>query len=414
MRLWHQAARQLLLVVLWTAGRAEARADDIRTPRRLSAGEFLALVEQANPRLEVLAARVHEARAERTAAAVAANPTLSYDREDVLGMDERPEDFLRLSVPLDVSRRRSRRVEAADAAARAVEAEAGLQRVHAILDALDVYYQAAHLRLRVEALREGRTVLAKAVEAVHARAGAGDASGYDAERLELELGTYDEQLQSADAELAATRRALGRLVGDPAGLYEAGDGLAIPAPPVREVLADPNQRGDYRAARLREQQGAAILSAGRRGWVPALELTGGVKTVGLGHDAATGYLVGMALELPIFDHGQGERALGGAIRRRAAAEIRLLEVELPSLVEAATDDLRRRIEQARSFEDGQVARAGSLVRKAEVSYREGDRPILDLLDAYRTAREVRLRALELRLIAKRSELALWRALGRRP
>ena len=40
--------------------------------------------------------------------------------------------------------------------------------------------------------------------------------------------------------------------------------------------------------------------------------------------------------------------------------------------------------------------------------------IVELLDAYRTARAVRLRDLELRRDARLAELDLWLALGRRP
>jgi outer membrane protein TolC len=54
------------------------------------------------------------------------------------------------------------------------------------------------------------------------------------------------------------------------------------------------------------------------------------------------------------------------------------------------------------------------VRSAESAYREGERPLFELLDAYRTARDTRLAGLELRRAARRAELRLLRATGRKP
>jgi len=53
-----------------------------------------------------------------------------------------------------------------------------------------------------------------------------------------------------------------------------------------------------------------------------------------------------------------------------------------------------------------------LQQRATVAYREGDRPILELLDVHRTARHVAVRALDLIYEARRAELAVRRALGR--
>jgi cobalt-zinc-cadmium efflux system outer membrane protein len=91
-----------------------------------------------------------------------------------------------------------------------------------------------------------------------------------------------------------------------------------------------------------------------------------------------------------------------------------LEREIRSDLSRAHELLQARIAQARRYREAQLRRAEDLVRRAEAAYREGDRPVFELLDAYRTAREVRLRELELRREARRGELDLWRALGRRP
>ena len=388
-------------------------------PKALSEKDFLEKFETTDPRFEVLEARVAGARAEVTAARVLPNPSVAYDREETFfSGDAFPENYLRLAWPIDISGRRSRRTHAAEAGVQAERAETGFERFLLTVEALVIYHDAAYARLRVETLRDGRAALARLVDIVQKRASAGDASGYDLKRLELELAAYDDLISTAETELQAARRRLGTLVGEPEQLYDAADPLELPAPPgpldalVSGVLGD---RQDYQGTKLRAEQAQYDLAAAKHGWVPTLLLTGGLKTTDLGTDTATGYVVGIAISIPLFDHGQADQQRAAAAKRQANAESRVLEQRVPGLVRAAHEELERRIAQAQRFAEGQLGMIDDLLRGAEVSYREGERPsIFELLDAYRTAREVRRRYLELRRDAKAAETDLWRALGPRP
>ncbi|MHB8873245.1 MAG: TolC family protein [Myxococcaceae bacterium] len=174
-------------------------------------------------------------------------------------------------------------------------------------------------------------------------------------------------------------------------------------------------RDDYTAARLRVAQAEREVEAGGRGWVPNLVLAGGAKSAELAEDqTAWGYVAGLSLSLPVFDHGQGEAAKARAHLRQGQAEQRLIEAQVTTGVANAHGALTRSLSQAESFERTQVPRLERVVRRAQLSFQEGERPVFELLDALRTARGVRLRSLELRREARRSELELWRALGRRP
>lgn len=390
-----------------------------QSPRRISAAELLARVGEADPRLEVLAARVEEARAELEGARALPNPSITYNREEVFAREQSlPEDYLSLAVPIELAGRRRLRIEAAAAGVRATEAEAERARLVLELDALDLFHEAAALQARVEVLRERRDAMTRLLEAVRARTAAGDASGYDLVRVELELGGHEDLLVDAERELAAARRSLALLAGEPAGAeLEAAGGLELPpAPPPAVVLAGAalEGRGDYRASRLRAASAEHELAAARRAWVPTLQLSGGLKSSSSGTDTAWGYTAGLTLALPILDRGQSDRARAAAARRLALADARVVERTIRLELQRARDALALRVAQVTRYEQANLLRLGALVRQAEVSYREGERPVFELLDAYRTARDVRLRHLELRREAKRSELALWRALGRRP
>lgn len=416
------SARILLAIVnaaLLLASSVLARPANAES-KALTAAEFLARFEKSDPRFEVLEARVWAARAGVTAARVLPNPSIAFDREEVFPSSGRvAENTLRLSWPVDVSGRRALRADAAEAGVQAVRTEATAERFGLTLEALGAYYDAAFARLRVETLEKGRSTLSGLVEIVQKRAKAGEASGYDQKRLELERSANDDLLATAEGELSAARRRLGTLVGDASGVYDAADPLGLPILPGARETASASAlsgRADYKAALLRITQAERELSAARRAWVPALVLTGGLKTTDVASgDTAYGYVAGIAVSLPLFDSGQAERERALAGKRLALAERRVLEQRVPAHARAAHEQLERKLAQARRFASAQLEKVDELVRVAEVSYREGERPsIFELLDAYRTARDVRLRDLELRRGAKAAELELWRALGRRP
>jgi outer membrane protein TolC len=191
----------------------------------------------------------------------------------------------------------------------------------------------------------------------------------------------------------------------------------MPAPPVsfdHGIAGAIESRGDYRAAVRRIEQADLQLAAARRTWIPTLVFTGGLKTSDMGAQTATGYTGGIGFGVPLFDYGQADRARALARRTEAQAVLRVLKWRLPSIIQIAYDSLVQRTAQARHYTETQLPRLQGLVRRAEVSYQEGERGVFELLDAYRTARDTRLHAIELRREAKRSELELWRALGKRP
>jgi outer membrane protein, heavy metal efflux system len=378
-------------------------------PQQISERDFVSRVLAGSPRLDLIAARIDAARADIADARVRSNPSLSVDREAVAGVAE---TIARIDIPLDLSGRRGLRVQAAEHGVAAARAEGELDRELLVIDALDIYYDAAWLRMRVEALRDSRAGLAKIVDVIRARKSAGEASGYDLERLELELGQYDDTIVEAEVELGVARRRVAMLAGAPDGQLDASDSLDTNPPPVVDVSALARGRGDYRAALLRVDQAASDLRAARRGWIPTLVLGGGIKT-SESADFDVGYVAGLSLDIPLFDRGQGLGARSQARMREFRAQAKSIEREVSLALAAAGDELGRRTTHLAAYRDGQLARVPSLLRRAEVTYREGDRPIVELLDAYRAARDVVLRELELRLLAKRAELRLQRARGQR-
>lgn len=387
-------------------------------PAGLSATEFLARVEKSHPGLPLLEAAVEQASAHVATTGLWANPAVSYDREELIVAGRgQPENFWRLELPLEVSGRRGLRVEGARLGLEAAREDSRRDRAGLLLDAMGFYWRAAAARQTVELLRQEREALARLIGAVRSRAAAGDTSGYDLDRLEVEVELLADQLADAEREHDAWGRRLGLLLGAPGARFDATQALQLPSLPGRPEAAFPQvlaARADYQAAQMRVAQAERELSAAGRGWVPEVVLTGGVRNAIVSSETAWGYTAGLALGLPVFDHGQGDAARAHALLRQARAAQQLLERQVESELLTAREGLTSTLAQAANFERTQLTRVDRLVERAELSYQEGERPVFDLLDAYRTARAVRLRQVDLMQRARLAELALKRAMGLMP
>lgn len=389
------------------------------SPAELSPDDFLRGVEKAHPGLALLDAAIEEARAEVIGAALWSNPAVSYDREEIfVGGQGQPENFARLELPLQLSGRRALRVEGAELGAEAARSTASRDRASLLFEALTIFWGADAARQAVELLGKEHEGLSRVTQAVRARTSAGDASGFELDRLELELELLQDALADARKAHARWQRKLGLLLGAPSASFTARG--ASPLPAARDVAEGEalsralEHRADSQAARLRVTQAERELSAARRGWVPDVVVSAGLRHARSSNADAWGYVAGVSLGLPVFDHGQGEAARAHARLSSAAAAMKQLEQQATSEVLTAREAFSSALAQAARFERAQLPRLERLVRRAELSFQEGERPVFELLDAYRTARTIRLRQLELNHQARLADLELSRALGQSP
>lgn len=403
-----------IVVTLVFVSRAVGAED---APEVVDEATLVRAIESTDPRVGRIAAEVDAAAANVQVAQIRPEPRIAVDREEVFpSAGGLATNYVRIVLPLDFSGRRARHVAAATAMLDAVRAEGELDRFALVVDGLRVFREAECLRLRIALTTAERAVLVRAVDIVAKRAKAGEASGYDQQRLQLELTAYDDVIASVMIELRAAQRRLATLLGRPGARVDAAGELALSRLPALDALLSDAlpRRGDYRAAQLRLDAAVADRAAAARVWVPAIEITAGATSSDVGTERAIGYVAGLSFNLPIFDRGAAGRARADAAGRAASADAKLLERQVPEAIRIAYETWSARIEQARTFQSTQLARLEQLLRSAETGYREGGNSIVELLDAYRSARDARLRDLELRRDASLAELDLWLALGRRP
>jgi cobalt-zinc-cadmium efflux system outer membrane protein len=102
------------------------------------------------------------------------------------------------------------------------------------------------------------------------------------------------------------------------------------------------------------------------------------------------YRVGIQLPIPFWNRRQGPIAEAVATVRQVSAVARAREIELRAALEGAYGRYQVASQQLLAYEDGLLREAQEGLRAAETAYQLGERGILEVLDAQRTLRIVRL------------------------
>jgi cobalt-zinc-cadmium efflux system outer membrane protein len=373
----------------------------------------------ANPALEsIVQGKAGLARAAALEATKLSNLEVGYSREQVFGKADAADDYLTVSQTLPLSGSRGMRLRAAEIRAKAAEQSGLLARAQLIGRARGLFFETLMMQRRAEAIQSWVERLSKALAIVESRERSGDAATYELIRLERELTTARSQVA---LEQAATRRQRGVLAGllrlDDQGFLSAGrvDGSLLPQeglPTVDILLAQLERRPDVLA--LAEQFDAARLEerAAKRGWIPSLTIEGGYRSAGQDDLRAHGYVAGVALTLPFFDHDQSALRQAAAEQRIVTGRKALLLQQARGIVTGLHGEVLSLTELAVRFrEECETARQG-LVRSVEAAYRGDEATLLELLDAYQGVLDDELHGLELEMAARRARIDLDVALGR--
>ncbi len=385
--------------------------------RRLSLSEAVALFHENGLGLRLARAELEERVGNAREGRAYFNPTVSVWHEALDGaLGGGPRDYeetlLSVAQTVEWPGRTAARLRGS-----ARRIESARERFHA--DSLSLVFDVQRAFLEAALAEEEATILAEAtgllravIAAAETRFEEGDLSGYDRQRLQLELARYEGALASAELNRHATRRTLTRQL-QPETVREALAPDSLPRatpPPVSEVaaLAAIGNRPDVAVAALEvEADGAAAQAASLR-WIPDLTLSGGYKDQS---DGLSGPVVGVSLDLPLLDRGRGRAQATEA--RHAASMSRLALTRRVAEIDLTTRHARYESALHRSDRVGTVllGDASLLLSAARVSYAEGEMTLLELLDAVSADRDARLIAARLRADTWVAYFDLMRAMG---
>jgi cobalt-zinc-cadmium efflux system outer membrane protein len=381
----------------------------------LSAGLAAAQTTYDLPQLEALALetsravaagrdRVTAARYAVDSAAAFPNPELEYlggtARSRAPGGTAGDARSLSLTQPLDMPWRRSSRIAAAEAGLES--ASAGYQVFEA--DAL------ARLRLRYfEVLRrvaeyENAKQDLKLMEDVRSRISlrveTGDAARFELIKADSELLGAQKNAQAAGFRVEQARSQLRQSVGGgmSANFLLSGSLKDVPAIPdlasLRQQLGTSSP--DLAIARAEMVRAERQLEFERAQRWPNLALKAGVDE---DPDLRTSK-IGLVVSIPLWDRRKGPVGEATAELARARNELEAQTFGLGQSIEVASQQYEIAQAQVVALESGIVKKAESALNVAEAAYRFGERGFLEVLDAQRVYRAVRLE-----LIVARFELA---------
>ena len=366
--------------------------------RALAQPDFTALAE----------ASVEEAQARVATIKRFDNPEATVSRESVSGGGRSEAEWqVGITQPIDLSGRRSALRAAARAEAGAVGAEVARRRQERIAEVRRSFAgcAAASEKLRISNSFVSR--LQSAERVVTARTRAGDTAGYDLRRLRVEARTAEARARLLAGEAGAECQALSRLTG----VSDARPAASIAMIALQAVRpASGSTRPDLFAREQRIAAATQQVRAAQRGRLPEIGVGIGYKRINADDGSAGGPVVSLGARLPLFDGGGAVIREARARQRAREAELGLARREVEAAVAVAEERTTAAIEAARASQaaGADAARLGPI---AEAAYEGGESGVVELVDAYRAARDAEIETVDLLERAARARIDLDLAQG---
>ncbi len=377
--------------------------------------QLLDLLRQRSPRAAASRSQVAVAGADVVAAGAYPNPNLSYGL--LAGIHEPgyvngTQHQVTLEQPILIAGQRGARRAVADLGVAAARAHADADREELAQKGRTLFVALLAAQERVQVLEEAEADILRARHVVEGRAQSGMMSQYDSIRIQVEAQTLAARSSAARTDRADASGHLATLVGLNGFAPRAAGNLASLAGTrvASTTVTDPARLPRVLAASKESDGAVARIDAAQRERWPTPVIGVGAQFTTDGYTLAAN--VGVALDLPLFDRGQGPiaRAEAEAELAQHSREVALAEAQTELARARSSLALRRRTLD--SFEQGVMARLPELRRMAEIAYTNGRGSILDLLDALRTITETRLSELDQLEAAAVAHIDLLAAEGR--
>ena len=356
---------------------------------------FQAALETALANNAGLAA-ARRGRAIREAAVISAkqhpNPEFSFEITR-----DTPHETVGIGLPFEMGGKRTRRIDLAreELSLAEIEIRGAVQSLRTELRLS--FYGLLATEERVRLAEEMAQVARRVHDAAQARFEEGMAPRLDVLETDLGVSRAEADLDLERSNRIAAAAALNAVLNRPPDqpIAVAGDLAAGPPPLTAAQAWEMAVATNVEISSLNreiaiEGRRTDLLKAER---IPTPVLQGGAVLNAPG-EFNSGAFAGISIDLPLFSRNQGEiaqsAAASGQLQARREATIRMVESRVFGAA-AKLDALRR---QVVSYSGKLLPTAASIESLAEESYKLGRIPLLTLLDAQRTLRDVRIEYLQ--------------------
>ena len=374
---------------------------------------------------ELLAARraVEAAGAQRISAAARPNPTLSLNSSSISnnpGTGSGPpnqwriDTILRIDQPFERGNKRELRMEAAEGLERAARGDS-LDVLRTQLAQLrGAYYDLKQAEEKVAILGETAQLFGRTLAAAQSRLKAGDLAAADVARVQVDHERAQNDFRSSQADLARARLTLAYMIGEDRGAPDLR--AADPWPERLRPDAAQVERAIEQSAETRPDVAAArarVAAAEKLRDLAKSQQTRDV-TIGAQYERYPGSVpvdsIGFGISVPLFTGND----FSGDIRRAEVDRYSALDaldrvrVVAGNDIRRAASDLTAAAERLERYDSTLLDSAQRSAQAAEFAFQRGATSVLEVLDARRTLRAVRLEALAVRTEHAKA-LAAWRA-----
>ena len=378
-------------------------------PRPLSLTDAIARAAEANPTLR--AARSAEAIdvAGLASARQHPNPEVSVEVER-----ETPHWAFAGTIPLEVSGKRQKRIDVANATIAVTEAETARVAADLRADVRRAYFIAVAAGRRVAVADDLVTIATRFRDAARDRFQTGAAPRLEALQAELALAQAQNDAVAGRGDLAAARAELNALLAYPG---DAAPSLVDtlesgPLPELAAVTAaalSGNAELSVLDKRIAEARARVALATAMRRPDPSFT---GTLTYDAPGEFTFGWRAGAAIALPIFTTGRPEIKVAEATLARAVADREARAAQVSGAVMAAMSRATAARQALDRYQTDVLPALQLVEQMAEESYRAGQTGLPAYLQALQAAREIRQRAVQAGLDYQVALADLERAMGR--
>jgi cobalt-zinc-cadmium efflux system outer membrane protein len=292
--------------------------------------------------------------------------------------------------PLELGPLRPARIQYAARGVESGEIALAETRLAVLAGVRRAFFQVLHRKGEIEISTESLRLVEDLRQRIQVRVDVGEAGRLELVRAEAEVASARTQANSAQLELITAISQFRSAVGaplDPDLEFQGKLDDPPTLPSLDELRAEAIEnhpalqlaRSEVRRAESRIEYEKALKRP-----QPAI-----VSQIEIAPDNPT-YRAGIAIGLPFWNRREGPIAEASAALRQVNSLAQARQIEILSALEGAFSRYKLAGEQIAAFEQGFLREAGEALRAAETAYQLGERGIVEVLDAQRVLRSVRL------------------------
>ncbi|HBB94102.1 MAG TPA: hypothetical protein DC054_01810 [Blastocatellia bacterium] len=294
-----------------------------------------------------------------------------------------------IAQPFELGGKRGKRIDVANANSDVARAQFEMAVWQLTNDLKKKFYTVILNQSLLNLARENEKTFAETIKHTEELVQAGEISGLDLTRLEVEKLKFDTDLANSERDYEVALRDLRVALG---GDYRAMDIEAAGTldPQTYDfTIADLRDkamaaRPDLKAAQLSERAADASIKLQDAQRIPDINVGAGITQV---PEGGSNYTFGVGLTLPVHDRNQGERAKARIEKQKAQNQEQLVTNQIISDVDKALIAFQLQKRRVDLYRTGVLTKVNDIQNLTEYSLKAGESSILDLLDAVRTRRD---------------------------